>query len=307
MTTIHNVSGVSRSCMLVQLNISAFTGRRRDNGTTKEVNAAKNAQSSRAASVNKNLFADCAELDAINKHAAKCRQLHYQYTMPWDDGGQRLLPVTAMLKYKQEMRDQEEEFDRLVRRFCDRYDTLVAAMGFRLGDLFDRMEYPTAAQVKKKFKWSVVYLPVPTAGDFRLDIEADVQREIAEQLEQSLVTRVNASVSDVYDRLYKMMAHLSERMDTEGDDKVKRFRNNMVEQALDTLDSLKYLNPLGDQKLESVRTQLVGVLRGTDVAALRDRVEHREAIKSQVDALMEQLDWSIDDDTDETNETEQAQ
>lgn len=301
MTTIINehLAGVARSCMLVDLRISTFSGRRKDKATESDVQLAKNAASAKATSIHKNLFADCQELDAINKHVSVYRNKHYSLTLPWDDAGQRLLPAKAMLKYNEVMREGEEEFQRLVRRFLGRYDTLVAAAGFRLGDLFNRAEYPTMIQAARRFKWGTEFFPVPVSGDFRLDVESEVQRELAENLEATINRRVGDSVGDAYRRLHEVLKHMSERM--EETDSTKRFRSNMLETALDTLDSLKYLNILGDTKLEAVRDEMVATLRSTSMESIRTRPEHRTHVKARVDDLLEQLDWSIDDDTDEVD------
>ena len=61
------VAGVARAAMLVDLQISLYSGRKQDKATQAEVTQSKSAKSSKAASVYKSLFAECAELDAITK------------------------------------------------------------------------------------------------------------------------------------------------------------------------------------------------------------------------------------------------
>ena len=183
MTTI---AGIARAAVLVDLEISIYSGRKQDKRTQAEVTAAKGAASRRAASVYKSLFADCPELDAISKFQARVRAEHYRLTQPWNDYGARLLPTSLLQEYKQTLNRLEAEFDRLVDKFLDKYDTLVAAAAFQIGTLFDRNEYPSRAQVANKFRMSVTFSPLPTAGDFRLDIEAEVQRDLIDQYEKHL-------------------------------------------------------------------------------------------------------------------------
>ncbi len=135
------VAGVARSSMMVDLHIAVYTGRKQDKSTQAEVVANKGANSKKAASVYKSLFADCAELDAITKFQARARAEHYRLTLPWNDYGARLLPTKALLDYQQSMGRYQSEFERLVDAFLDKYDTLVAAAAFQLGTLFDRDEY----------------------------------------------------------------------------------------------------------------------------------------------------------------------
>jgi hypothetical protein len=97
------VAGIARAAMLVDLQISIYSGRKQDKRTQAEVTTAKGANSKKAASVYKSLFADCAELDAITKFQARARAEHYRLTLPWNDYGARLLPTKALLDYQQSM------------------------------------------------------------------------------------------------------------------------------------------------------------------------------------------------------------
>ncbi len=55
------VAGIARAAMLVDLQISIYSGRKQDKRTQAEVTLSKGANSKKAASVYKSLFADCAE------------------------------------------------------------------------------------------------------------------------------------------------------------------------------------------------------------------------------------------------------
>ena len=59
-TTTNPIAGVARSAMLVDLNIKVYSGRKKDKYTQERVVLDSHAGSSRASSVYKNLFADCA-------------------------------------------------------------------------------------------------------------------------------------------------------------------------------------------------------------------------------------------------------
>lgn len=152
------IAGVARSAMLVDLNISIYSGRKQDKATQGEVTAAKGSASKKAASVYKNLFAECKELDAITKFQARARAEHYRLTMPWNDHGARLLPTAALQDYKKSMNRYQDEFDLLVEAFLDKYDTLVAAAAFQLGTLFDRDEYLSREQVARRFRMELSLL-----------------------------------------------------------------------------------------------------------------------------------------------------
>ena len=165
-----NSISIASSAMLVELSISAWTARKLDKKVSAQVDLDKHAKT-RAGNYNKNLLAGTGFLDTINKFAASSRHWHSTQTLPWSDNGLRLLPMSNFLSYKQNLVTLEQNYQALVDKFIVAYPNLVSAAAFQLGDLFDRNEYPEVEVVAKKFKFRVNYLPVPMAGDFRIDIE----------------------------------------------------------------------------------------------------------------------------------------
>ena len=132
---------LSSSAMLLDMNISVYTGRKQDKVTAEEVNLAKNTRSSKAASVYKSLFVGDADLEAINSHAGKVRTWLYSVTLPWSDSGTRLVPTKAFFDISHELSEHEKEFDRLVQQFVTNYGVKISSQAFKLGKLFNPVEY----------------------------------------------------------------------------------------------------------------------------------------------------------------------
>ena len=288
------IAGVARSAMLVDLNIAIYSGRKMDKSTQAEVVLSKGANSKRAASVYKNLFSECKELDAITKFQARARSEHYRLTMPWNDRGARLLPTASLLDYKQVMSRYQQEFDRLVEAFLLKYSTLVAAAAFQLGTLFDRNEYPDAAQVARRFRMDLSFVPLPTSGDFRLDVESDVQRELMEQYERRLEEQLASATKDSWTRLYEALSRLSDRLTVDEDGKKKIFHDTIVTGAVDLCELLTAMNVTQDPQLESARRQLQEVLLGVTPKELRDEDGTRVLTKQKVDQILSAFDWGTE-------------
>jgi len=289
------VAGVARAAMLVDLQISLYSGRKQDKQTQAEVTQAKGAKSAKAASVYKSLFAECVELDAITKFQAQARAEHYRLTKPWNDYGARLLPTAILQKYKAVMNPYEAEFNRLVSLFLDKYDTLVAAAAFQLGTLFDRSEYPTREQVARKFRFDVSYAPLPTAGDFRLDIESEVQRDLMRQYEKRMEQQLEAAAQDSWTRLHAALTRLSDRLVVEDDGKKRKFHDTMVTGALDLCELLTDMNITNDPALEKARRKLEEALSGVTPKELREEDSTRAITKKKVDEILASFDWGVDD------------
>ena len=295
MNTTNPIAGVARSAMLVDLNIKVYSGRKKDTYTQERVVVDSHAASKRASSVYKNLFADCVELDAITKFQAKARAEHYRLTIPWSDNGSRLLPTKALMEYKKTMNVYQNDFYQLVMTYLDKYDTLVAKAAFQLGTLFDRDEYPQRDVVGHKFAFFTSFMPLPTSGDFRLDVEAEVQRELIEQYEIAATARVQEATKDLWDRLHASLTRLSDRLVVDEDGKKRKFHDTMVTGALDLCELLSTLNVAQDPTLEKARRQLEDTLQGVEPDELRKHEGHRMEIKQKVDSILEAFDWGLND------------
>lgn len=289
-----NIAGVARAAMLVDLNIRLYSGRKQDKTTQAEVTTAKGANSKQAASVYKNLFANCAELDAITKFQARARSEHYRRTLPWSDNGQRLLPTSQFLEYTTAMGAFRQEFDTLVAAFVAKYDTLVAAAAFQLGTLFDRSEYLDGDKIAQRFAMELAYSPLPTSGDFRLDIESEVQGDLVRQYEARANEMLAQASQDSWTRLHGVLSKLSERLVVDKDGKKNVFHDTLVTNAEDLCDLLKDLNITGDKDLERARKRLQEALMGVTPKELREELSTRLDVKRQVDVMLESYDWGLD-------------
>jgi hypothetical protein len=285
------VAGVARSAMMVDLHISVYSGRKQDKTTQGEVTTAKGSGSKKAASVYKNLFAECKELDDLTKFQARARAEHYRLTLPWNDQGARLLPTASLLEYQQTMGRYRNEFERLVDAFLDKYDTLVAAAAFQLGTLFDRQEYLSRAQVALRFRMESSFTPLPTSGDFRLDVESSVQRDLVEQYERRMEAKLAQANQDSWSRLHEALLRLSDRLIVDEDGKKRKFHDTMVTGALELCDLLTVMNVTKDPQLESARRKVEEVLSGVTPKELRDEDSTRIQTKQRVDAILDAFDW----------------
>ena len=289
-----NRYNIDSCALLVEFNASVWTARKLDKGATDEVVVSKRAVAKDAARVNKNLLAGRAELDVIQKHVGAVRTYVYENTLPWSDTGIRLLPTTKFLEFNDRMAKYEEEFTELVNEFVQVYPSLITAQAMALGDMFDRSEYPSASEMSHKFSFRLNYMPVPKAGDFRVDVGNEAQEELQKKLAKLADERVEFAMKDARDRL---KAHLERMMDrlkvVEVNGKVQKSRihDTLVEGGLELCDALKALNITGDKDLEAARAKLESLLNTVDVDDLRKHDSARTEVRTQVAEIMDKFSF----------------
>jgi hypothetical protein len=274
--------------MLVEFNASQWTARKLDKGATDEIVHTKNAQDKGAARVNKNLLAGRKELEVINKHVGVVRTFVYNNTLPWSDSGIRLLPSIRFMEFNQRMQDFEDEFSKLVADFVDVYPTLITAQAMALGDMFNRDDFPSPSDVAHRFDFRLNYMPVPTAGDFRIDVGNDAEKELKAKLSKLADERIDHAMRDVKARLKEHLDRMSDRLGSDvvnKEIKTRKFHDSLLDTAHELCDLVKALNITNDQDLEGARKALSEALLGVDVKELRTNMPVRNDVKASVDAI----------------------
>lgn len=286
--------GIDTCAMLTEFNASVWTARKLDRTATEEVVVAKNAAAKDAARVNKSLLAGRNELEVIQSMVGRARAFVYDNTLPWSDSGLRLLPTANFEKFVAKMNDFEEEFTTLVINFVDIYPTLITAQAMALGDMFRRDEYPTQNEIMTKFAFRVNYMPVPTAGDFRVDVGNAAMDDIKAKLARLAEERVEEAMKDVRARLGEHLKRMSDRLTTDwvaGEAKQRRFHDSLVDGALELCDLTKNLNVVNDQELEAARATLEQLLCGVTPDELRKNHAVRQDTKKAVDDLLSKFSF----------------
>ena len=297
-----NSISIASSAMLVELSISSWTARKLDKKVSTEVDVGKGTKT-RAGNYNKNLLAGTGFLDTITKYAANARAWHISQTLPWSDNGLRLLPMSNFMSYKQNLTTLETNYQALVNKFIIAYPNLVSAAAFQLGDLFNRNEYPEAEKIVSKFKFTVNYLPVPMAGDFRIDIGEEAKAELVANCEKAYTDRLNNAMKDAWDRLHDCLMRMSERLtidvvDNEEDGanggkvyKSRIFRDSLVENAVELTSLLKHFNLTGDTNMELARAELENAIKNHTADDLRENHIARVTVKQKVDDILSKFSF----------------
>lgn len=279
---------IGSASMLVELSISTWTGRKLDKSASRNVVAMNNADRG-IANVHKKLLGNCDELTAVQKFTANVRNLHYDMTMPWSDTGLRLLPTAQYFKYHETLTEVQSEYQRLVDKFLNTYDWAISQSQARLGKLFSYSDYPSASSLASKFKFRFSYIPLPDAGDFRVDIGNEGNELVRNHYENYYSEQLTNAMNDVWQRAFKALSKMSERLDYADHEQKKVFRDTLVSNVVDLVELLDVCNITGDSQMSAMRMKLDDALRGITPDALREDGYLRAETKRAVDDVIKSL------------------
>jgi hypothetical protein len=280
---------LSSMAMLVELRISTWTARKRDNETTMEINTSKEADQD-SGSVYKYLMAGSDHLKKIEKYSAKCRAWNGTQTLPWMKGI-GLLPMENFFKYREQLATMEANFFALVDDFIAEYPRLKNDQAFKLGKWYKADEFPDIETLPRRFKFEYNFLPVPESGDFRINCEARIKADLQEQYEKMFDNKLADAMRDPWDRLHKVLTHMTDKLTDNEDGDRKIFRDSIIDNAVELCDLLTRLNVVKDPELEKARRMLEKAVTSTDVKDLRTLSSARLELKTDVQDILNKFKW----------------
>lgn len=275
-----NGLNISGRAMLVALRISTWTARKFDKRVTAEVNAAHGATGD-AGRYNKLLLTGDAYADLV-KTCNAARADHYANTLAWSDEGWRLLPTANYLPYAEKMRAHAAAFDVAFRTFGDAYPELREAARDRLNGMWNAEDYPTVLELTNRFRFGVEYSPLPTSGDFRLELPAAELATLGAQVEDRVTRATREAVAEAWQRLGDVVGKMHERLA----DPSHIFRDSLVDNVRDLVDVLARLNVTGDADLETMRDRVRRTLAVHEASTLRQDGDVRKSTADEAARIM---------------------
>jgi hypothetical protein len=134
-------------------------------------------------------------------------------------------------------------------------------------------------------------MPLPTSGDFRIDIGEQVKNELMQHYEAHFNERLNIAMRDVWGRLHECLSHMSERLASDEEGNRKVFHGTLLTNAREMVGLLRRLNVTNDPKLEEARRDLENALTNADTESIKDSDYVRETVKNKVDAIINKYSW----------------
>jgi hypothetical protein len=274
---------LSDKALLVHLSVSQWTARKLDKKASAIIST-KNV-----GNFNKTLLPTCNELGVIHTMTADIRKEFYRNTLPWGIEGTFILPSANYLSFMNDFRTSRNIWLDKVRTFITGYPQAVMDAQRILSagshDLYNPDDYPTASEISNKFRMDITVLPVPTAGDFRVELADAEFTSIQADIEQRVAESSAAAVKDVWQRLYDKVSWLQGRLA----DPKNVFHDATYKDAQDTCELLTRLNFTGDPNLEQMRKEMQNKLVKYHPDALRNDPVLRQDVADEAKKVMDKM------------------
>jgi hypothetical protein len=268
-----------KPALLTSLHVSTWSASKLDRAATDEVHANHSA-SRKAGRYSKHLLGgDPPELKAAKQAATALRAHHYAYTLPWGDGGQRVLPGEAFEPYTKALRRLTDAYKAAAAEFVTAYPTLRERARQSLGTLFRDTDYPSQAELSTAFDVQADFAPVPTAGDFRVELSDEqvaefetAARRKLEQAQESLMQRLREPILTLASKLREPEA--------------KRYHETLLGGLKEAAEAARGLNLTDSPVVAEAAAALDRLAASTDLDTLRKSPEARATAAAEADRIL---------------------
>ncbi len=269
--------------MLVRLKRSMFEPYVTDKVATAAVEAQNGVH--RAGRYNKHLLKDSKVFAKVQAAYYAVYDYHMKHTLPWLDDGLRMLPSHLYFEYTQEMHKRTADAEQAVRQLQAAWSAEILTDKPRLGPMFDIGDYP--ADITARFSINLQFLPVPSVGDFRVDIDPDDRQS----LERAFIDVENNISTHIAKTMLEPVKAMVEKLSVPIGEKGAIFRDSLIENVVETVERLERVNISADAELtaslEDIR-RAIGKYKG-NIDALREVDTVRTQAHQEFDAIMANL------------------
>ena len=282
-------NGLADSNMLVRLTLGGPSGIKAKKRESQDLADSKNADQ-RLTKVVIHTFKK--QIEPVKAHQQFVRQYFNNNTLPWGDGGQRLVNNAHWEKLRKFLEEAKMKNQSLYAEFLDNMPRHIesASRPGELGDLFDRDDFKTREELlgKWKFQWDEDTVP---------DAEHDVRAGWSPQQIERMKTvwkeqedrKTKEAMSDVTERVQAHLSRISDRLGAYNGGRTGSFKDTMIGNMRDLANLLPAFNLTNDPELEAIHRQIMQEICPLDPKELRKSPELRAVGKRAADDLLARI------------------
>lgn len=286
-------SNLYKRCILVKLNVSAYTGRRLDKRVSAEIDEQKQTKTKNY-QASKKLFR-CDRFDAIGKQINVIRDFVNTHTNVFEKGGWRIMKFSRYITFREEINPMLDKLDQLIDNFTDEtnYEESVVSSMFAYQQAVTRGEYPSAQEIKRKFRWKLEECPVSN-GSFHVQATEEVRQKLESDMIATMTEKLATSMEDVVGRVQDVVHKAIKGLEDEqvpvktkqGLRLHQQFRDTLLGNIHDICDIGDSLNLTDDPKITKLISDLRQAVNGRDAQMCRDSDSVRHATKRSLEDVV---------------------
>ncbi len=213
-------------------------------------------------------------------------------SVPFPEPGIRLIRRDSIEWFDRKIVGFREDLELAVTDLDRHFDELKDAARIRLGDLFNRDDYP--ATLVGMFSIEHEY-PSVEPPDYLRRLNPELYEQECRRMQSRFDDAVQLAEQAFFDEIAKLVEHLAGRLSGDADGKPKVFRDSAVTNFTEFFERFRNLNIRSNEQLDELVIRAQRVLSGVQPQQLRDSDSLRQQISTQLATVQSSLDGLLVD------------
>lgn len=239
-----------RSLLLVRVTTHGWGGGATDGEAATEYATSKNADASRY-----NVYVDFLPDDLasrVSKARANVAKVWRSRTLPFKDGGWRVLLAENYLDLLEAIAPVKSEYEAAAQEVLDSYDMILSAAKTALNGGFRQELFPTRETLSAKYWVEVGTEPVVTGEDIRVEgLTAAATEMVRESVERTVNACIAGAVREMADSLKGLVESYRAKLDNAKAGKAVKF-GGLARAAKEQCAALRKLNLTRDAAVDEI-------------------------------------------------------
>lgn len=238
---------------------------------------------------------DCPEYLEITQAVGALKKFLKARAIPgcrFIKGGIYPVPANRVTEIDAAVQEMIAVYNGRVTRFCEVYEARSEEARARLNVLGDAADYPPLDKVKGAFGIETEYVTLGPPSNLKA-----ISREIWQREEQRAKAACVEAAGQVRDAMRTMFAdlvgHMTERLTPSDDGKPKKFKESMIANFKEFLETFQDRNITDDEQLAGLVEKARGILAGKKVEALRRDLDTRAIAAQRLGEIKTALDSMV--------------
>lgn len=272
------IKTLADKALLVKLQRSMYQPYAYDDAATKKLESLTGVAD--AGRYNKRLFKGNMQLKATNEMFYLLYREYIRHTVPWLDDGIRMVPNALYFEFANDMRGLIAKAKQAADDLANNWIHMVQADMLRLGPLANPDDYPSVAEIRKKFDASIQFFPLPSTDDFRITVTDEDKAELDKAIKDAEDNVAKYLLKEMMDPVKAFVIKMSVPIGGKG----AVFRDSMIENVHDLVSRLPRLNINQDPQVDTLIKDIQNVvdMYNADPAVLRESQSTRDAARNKM-------------------------
>lgn len=280
-----NVAETTKSLIKVRVRVSSWLGNVKSNEGQQELAYNHNAEAD-AVSVGMNLLPKLVQKE-IRDHAVGIRKALKKASLPFEDGGYRIMKATEYSKLNKEIQRRKDAFKTFIHdEIFMKYDEIRFMSQVRLGSLFDDEAFPSAETIMDRFDVHLFVQPIQNLEDLRITgmSESEIEKikeDTMAEYERNLISGQMELVNGIRQAVEVIVGKTGNES--------SRYKR-ALEKLGELCDSVPSLNILDSDELNKLAKAIKTKIANVDSNVIKESENVKTNIKKQAESFVDALD-----------------